>query len=151
MPITVRKEILMIRRALALLLLVGSLLIPQRARALPLHPIPAGQTLTVCQRAVQAAVSKMGSPYVSGAKGPNSFDCSGLTQWAYGQAGVHIGTSTYQQITEGTAIPCTLAQLNGTASYYWQLGDLLFLTYPESWAPGGIGHHVAMYIGDGWF
>ncbi len=41
--------------------------------------------------AVKAALSKLGRPYVWGAKGPSSFDCSGLTQWAWRQAGVNLG------------------------------------------------------------
>src|SRR5690606_15516206 len=42
------------------------------------------------QVALRAAVSKLGRPYVWGGSGPDSFDCSGLVQWAYGQAGVRM-------------------------------------------------------------
>lgn len=51
--------------------------------------------------AVHAALSRLGRPYVWGATGPNQFDCSGLVQWAYAQAGVHLDRTTYQQINEG--------------------------------------------------
>jgi cell wall-associated NlpC family hydrolase len=57
------------------------------------------------QGAAQAALSKRGRPYVWGAKGPNVFDCSGLTQWAWRQAGVQLGGDTYSQIHEGIAVP----------------------------------------------
>lgn len=52
--------------------------------------------------AVHAALSRLGRPYVWGATGPNQFDCSGLVQWAYAQAGVHLDRTTYQQINEGS-------------------------------------------------
>ena len=54
--------------------------------------------------AVRAALSKLGRPYVWGAKGPNEFDCSGLVQWAYRQAGVALGPDTYTQIGEGVPV-----------------------------------------------
>lgn len=57
------------------------------------------------QGAVKAALSKLGRPYVWGAKGPNVFDCSGLTQWAWSQAGVKLGSDTYSQIREGVPVP----------------------------------------------
>jgi len=55
--------------------------------------------------AVRAALGKIGRPYVWGAKGPNSFDCSGLTGWAWRQAGIQLGADTYQQIRDGVAVP----------------------------------------------
>ncbi|WP_131823726.1 C40 family peptidase, partial [Mycobacterium talmoniae] len=55
--------------------------------------------------AVRAALSRLGRPYVWGAAGPHQFDCSGLTQWAYGQAGLHLDRTTYQQIHQGIAVP----------------------------------------------
>jgi len=55
--------------------------------------------------AVRAALSRLGSPYVWGATGPNRFDCSGLTQWAYARAGIHLDRTTYQQIYDGIAVP----------------------------------------------
>ena len=47
--------------------------------------------------AVKAALSKLGSPYVWAAAGPNSFDCSGLTMWAWAQAGVSLPRSSRMQ------------------------------------------------------
>ncbi|WP_228717599.1 C40 family peptidase [Allosaccharopolyspora coralli] len=81
--------------------------------------------------AVQAALSVQGSPYVWGAKGPSSFDCSGLTYWAYEQAGVTLGGSTKTQVNEGKSI--SAGQL--------QPGDLIFYNSPVS--------HVSMYVGNG--
>jgi peptidoglycan DL-endopeptidase CwlO len=55
--------------------------------------------------AVRAALSRLGRPYVWGASGPDRFDCSGLTQWSYARAGIHLDRTTYQQIHEGIAVP----------------------------------------------
>lgn len=55
--------------------------------------------------AVRAALSRLGRPYVWGATGPDRFDCSGLTQWAYHQAGVPLSRTTYTQIYEGIPVP----------------------------------------------
>ncbi|MFE0461125.1 NlpC/P60 family protein [Kitasatospora sp. NPDC058965] len=82
--------------------------------------------------AVQAALSKLGHSYVWGASGANTFDCSGLTQWSYAQAGVSLPRTTYEQVNVGAAVP-SLAQA--------QPGDLIFY--------GQDLHHVAMYIGNG--
>jgi peptidoglycan DL-endopeptidase CwlO len=80
------------------------------------------------QGAVKAALSKLGRPYVWGAKGPSVFDCSGLTQWAWRQAGVQIGNDTYSQIKEG--IPVPPGQVRA--------GDLIFPL--DSFGAGGPGH-----------
>jgi cell wall-associated NlpC family hydrolase len=55
--------------------------------------------------AVRAALSKLGRPYVWGATGPDRFDCSGLVQWAYSQAGVRLHRTTYEQIHDGVPVP----------------------------------------------
>ena len=54
--------------------------------------------------AVRAALSRLGRPYVWGATGPDRFDCSGLVQWAYAQAGIPLNRTTYQQIHQGVAV-----------------------------------------------
>jgi len=54
--------------------------------------------------AATAALSKQGTPYVWGAKGPDRFDCSGLTQWAWAQAGVRLGPDTYSQVIQGVPV-----------------------------------------------
>ena len=83
------------------------------------------------QAALDAALSKLGSPYEWGATGPNQFDCSGLMLWAYKQAGITLPRSSREQSTYGAAVPRD--QL--------QPGDLVFFYSPVS--------HVGMYIGDG--
>jgi peptidoglycan DL-endopeptidase CwlO len=55
--------------------------------------------------AVRAALSRLGRPYVWGATGPDQFDCSGLTQWSYARAGIHLDRTTYQQLYDGIPVP----------------------------------------------
>ncbi|WP_264077645.1 C40 family peptidase [Mycolicibacterium houstonense] len=82
----------------------------------------------LAQSAVKAALSKRGTPYVWGAKGPNVFDCSGLTQWAWRQAGVTLGPDTYSQVKQG--LPVAPGDV--------QEGDIIF---PKgSWDDRGPGH-----------
>ncbi|WP_420715851.1 C40 family peptidase [Mycobacterium sp. 663a-19] len=64
-------------------------------------PLPNGRA----GMAVRAALSRLGRPYVWGATGPDQFDCSGLVQWAYAQAGIHLDRTTYQQINDGIPVP----------------------------------------------
>ncbi len=59
---------------------------------IPNIPAPPGTT-----RVVQIALQQIGKPYVWGAKGPNAFDCSGLTEWSYAQIGIDIPTGTAGQ------------------------------------------------------
>lgn len=66
--------------------------------------------------AVRAALSRLGRPYVWGATGPDQFDCSGLVQWSYAQAGIHLDRTTYQQINDG--VPVSRSQIRP--------GDLIF-------------------------
>jgi peptidoglycan DL-endopeptidase CwlO len=79
--------------------------------------------------AVRAALSRLGRPYVWGATGPDRFDCSGLVQWAYHQAGMDLQRTTYDQIHQGLAVPRSQVQP----------GDLVF---PHT-------GHVQMAIGNG--
>ncbi|MFB4270255.1 C40 family peptidase [Nonomuraea sp. GTA35] len=93
-----------------------------------------GEQLTV---ALKAAVSKLGRPYVWGAEGPSTFDCSGLVQWAFAQAGVRMPRVTHQQWVTGPQVPYSQAQP----------GDLLFWRNDPT-NPDYISH-VAIYWGDG--
>ena len=78
--------------------------------------------------AATAALQKQGTPYVWGAKGPDRFDCSGLTQWAWAQAGVRLGPDTYTQVTEG--VPVAPGEVRA--------GDLIFPK--DSFDSRGPGH-----------
>jgi cell wall-associated NlpC family hydrolase len=82
--------------------------------------------------AYAAAQTKLGSPYVYGATGPSSFDCSGLTSWAYAQAGVSIPRTSQEQANAGTRI---------YSQSDLQVGDLVIFY--------GDQHHVGLYAGNG--
>lgn len=82
-------------------------------------------------KAVNAALSKQGTPYVYGAKGPNKFDCSGLVQWAYEQAGVSLPASTQSQKNAGKSV--SQSELKP--------GDVIFFYSSAS--------HDGIYIGGG--
>jgi len=97
-----------------------------------------GMTSAELTAALQAAESRSGLPYVWGAAGPNSFDCSGLVQWSFAQAGVTMPRVAADQARTGPAVP--VSQL--------QPGDLLFY-HTDPTAPGYISH-VAIYLGNGW-
>lgn len=81
--------------------------------------------------AVKAALGKVGSSYVHAATGPNSFDCSGLTSYAYRQAGITLPRNSRSQFSAGTKI----------SKSNLKPGDLVFYYSPIS--------HVGIYIGNG--
>ncbi len=70
-----------------------------------LGPHPARRRNERAEAAVRAALTRLGSPYVWGATGPDRFDCSGLVKWAYAQAGVPVRRTTYEQIVDGVVVP----------------------------------------------
>jgi cell wall-associated NlpC family hydrolase len=138
MPSSRRPLSLCRRAAVVLTLGAGVALTPLPALA-EVPPVP-GSTeapagvvapTAASQVAVNTALAQLGDPYVWGAAGPDAFDCSGLTMYAYAAAGVSLPHSSNMQSTLGTAV-----------SYYdLQPGDLVFFYSPVS--------HVAMYIGNG--
>lgn len=82
-------------------------------------------------KVVEAALRERGKPYVWGAEGPNSFDCSGLVKWSYAKgAGINLPHQSGKQANSGTQLPVSQAQP----------GDVL-------WKPG----HVGIFIGEGKF
>jgi cell wall-associated NlpC family hydrolase len=83
-------------------------------------------------KAAQAACSQIGKPYVFGADGPGSYDCSGLTMYAWGQAGYKLRHYTQWQYQDTKRV--SRADLRP--------GDLIFF-YSDL-------HHVAMYVGGNW-
>ncbi|SCF93819.1 C40 family peptidase [Streptomyces sp. Ncost-T10-10d] len=86
---------------------------------------------TKAQKALAFATSQIGKPYVWGATGPASYDCSGLTQAAWKAAGVDIPRTTWDQVKTGTRI----------ATADLRPGDLVFFYDDIS--------HVGIYKGDG--
>ena len=86
---------------------------------------------------LKAAASRVGYPYVWGGSGPTTFDCSGLVQWSFRQAGVVMPRVAADQARTGPAIPFSQAQA----------GDLLFYRTDPT-APDYISH-VAIYLGKG--
>ena len=94
-------------------------------------PAPVAGGSAAARTAVETAVAQVGDPYVWAAAGPNAFDCSGLTQFAYAAAGIDLPHSSRMQSQMGT--PVSRAAL--------QAGDLLFFYSPVS--------HVGMYVGNG--
>ena len=94
-------------------------------------PLPPGSSTAAA--AANAAMGKLGSPYVWAASGPDTFDCSGLVVWAFAQVGRSgLPHSTYSLVGMGVDVP--LDQL--------QVGDLLF--------SAGTGH-MGIYVGGGSF
>lgn len=92
---------------------------------------PGSSTGTQAQKALAFAQAQIGKPYVWGATGPGSYDCSGLTQAAWKAAGVTLPRTTYDQVNAGTTVSVSQAQP----------GDLVFFYDDIS--------HVGLYVGDG--
>ncbi|MFN2588399.1 MAG: NlpC/P60 family protein [Actinomycetota bacterium] len=95
----------------------------------PARPAPAPNGNA--QIAVDAALSQVGKPYQWGAAGPGSYDCSGLTMWAWARAGVALPHNSGMQYAATPRVDRS----------DWQPGDLLFFGSPI--------HHVGIYIGNG--
>lgn len=75
------------------------------------------------------AMAELGKPYVYGDEGPNTFDCSGLMQFVYGQVGIALPRTAEQQRKFATPVSSPLP------------GDLVFYGNPA--------HHVALFVGQG--
>lgn len=93
-------------------------------------PVQAPQK-TQGERIVEIARTKIGSPYVYGAAGPNAFDCSGFTSWVYAQAGKSIPRTSQAQASAGTPVSLDNIQPGDIVAYY------------------GGASHVAIYAGNG--
>jgi peptidoglycan DL-endopeptidase CwlO len=94
-------------------------------------PAPSAPVSGSAGQAVATALAQVGDSYVYGAVGPDSFDCSGLTMYAWAAAGVSLPHSSSMQAGAGQAV----------AYSDMQPGDLVFYYSPIS--------HVGMYIGNG--
>ena len=81
--------------------------------------------------AVQAALTRIGSPYSWGGSGPNQFDCSGLVMWAFQQAGISLPHSSQALARGGQPVDTSQMQPGDVVNYYSDAS------------------HSAIYIGDG--
>lgn len=97
-----------------------------------LLPAPTGAATA----AIQFALAQLGKPYLWGATGPDTYDCSGLVLRAYQAAGVKLDRTSRDQFHNGAYLPVSQAQP----------GDLMFWAYDPS-NPATI-HHVAIYLGN---
>jgi cell wall-associated NlpC family hydrolase len=134
---------LILARRAALVLLVGAGValspLPAQANssggggdsavAVPPAPVPAATP--AAQAVVDTALAQLGKPYVWAGTGPNGYDCSGLTQFAYAAAGIHLPHSSGRQSTQGLPV----------ARDALLPGDLVSFYNPVS--------HVGIYIGNG--
>jgi cell wall-associated NlpC family hydrolase len=136
---TARRFVPLVRRSLvAVLAGAGVMLTPLPASAHVIAPPPAAAPPAsvaapnhAAQVVVDTAMAQLGKPYVWGAAGPSSFDCSGLSLYAYSAIGVRLPHSAAMQSTMGT--PVSQASLLP--------GDLVFFYSPVG--------HVGVYIGNG--
>jgi len=96
----------------------------------PTYSAPAASS--VGQSVVNAAMSRLGAPYVWGSAGPTTFDCSGLVVWSFAQAGISLPHYSYSLMSGGAAVSASDLQP----------GDLVFFYG---------GSHVGIYIGGGQF
>jgi cell wall-associated NlpC family hydrolase len=94
--------------------------------------LPAG----VARAAIEFALGEVGKPYVWGATGPNTYDCSGLMLRAYERAGIKLPRVSRDQYDAGGHLPVRQAQA----------GDLMFYAYDRT-DPTTI-HHVFLYLGN---
>ena len=81
--------------------------------------------------AVQAALTRVGDPYVWGAGGPTAFDCSGLVMWSFQQAGIFLPHSSYALAAGGEPVSIDSMQPGDVITYYSDAS------------------HVGLYVGDG--
>ncbi len=107
------------------------------SQAQPGGVLPAVATSAVAGAALAFAQAQLGKPYVWGATGPASYDCSGLTGTAYATAGIHLPRVAADQWYAGPHV--NLADL--------QPGDLLF--WADDLSNPATIHHVALYAGNG--
>jgi cell wall-associated NlpC family hydrolase len=105
---------------------------PDAAQVTPMAAVPApGPGSDQAAVAVQAALTRIGDPYVWGGSGPNQFDCSGLVMWAFQQAGIFLPHSSQALAHGGQPVPLDQMQPGDVVNYYSDAS------------------HTAIYIGDG--
>jgi murein DD-endopeptidase len=119
-----------------MLAVAGCASAPQSAPGTSSGTTKAASTRGAADQAASHAAKMMGKPYRFGGSSPAGFDCSGLVQYSYRQAGVTLPHNTDKQRSASRAVK--LSDL--------RRGDLLFFNQE-----GKKYGHVGMYIGDGKF
>lgn len=119
----------LVATALVTVLATGLLVAAPAAGAREVERVP--QASGTAAAAVTHARGQIGTPYRYGASGPDAFDCSGLVQWSYRQAGVSLPRTTGDQARRGSAVSWSALRP----------GDLVFF-YPGQ-------THVGIYTGNG--
>ena len=114
-------------------------LVQQLADVAPINPCRETVSLAqgVAGTAINFALGEVGKPYVWGATGPATYDCSGLIMRAFQTAGINLPRVSREQFYSGGHVPVAQAQP----------GDLLFYATDRN-DPATI-HHVVLYMGDG--
>ncbi|MGW0007889.1 C40 family peptidase [Nocardia grenadensis] len=116
------------------------------APALPNFAPPAPVQQTLGDIALDAAKTKVGAMYSWGAAGPANFDCSGLVQWAYKQAGIKLPRTSFEQSHVGAPVafsnlkPGDLVITNGGGHVGLYAGDGLLLNAVQSGEPVSYTH-----------
>ena len=95
------------------------------------------EALATRHQIAETALEQVGVPYRYGGNDPSGFDCSGLVQYVYGQAGVQLPRSTAELLKTGARISYSDVRV----------GDLLFYQFSDRKHPS---MHVAIYLGDDW-
>ena len=103
-------------------------------------PARDGRASAAARKAVAVALAQLGSPDVWGAEGPSTFDCSGLTSFAYAAAGVTIPRVSRSQFS-------AYAGMRPVDSTHLVPGDLVF--FADNPRDPATIHHVGLYIGRG--
>lgn len=110
----------------------------QSATKLSIYCI-AVRLMTQAEQVIRAAQLEIGKPYQWDGKGPDSFDCSGLTTWAYWHGiGYQIGAGT-----SGQLLTCRFILAPGKS---WLLKDALPLLQPADVIFGAQGQHCQLYV-----
>jgi cell wall-associated NlpC family hydrolase len=104
---------------------------PAPADPAPTDPPPADGYTAKAEKVIAFAENQLGKPYVWAATGPDTYDCSGLTQAAWREAGIELPRTTWDQVEAGTRV----------SRSEMLPGDLVFFYDDIS--------HVGIYIGDG--
>lgn len=91
------------------------------------------------------ALAQVGKDYVSGSKGPNAFDCSGLVSYVYSQHGITVGTSTAGILDVGKANNTIVMNNTNYNASNLAVGDIIVTSSSSS--PSG--RHAVMYVGNG--